>query len=104
MEQIVKLLNERNETQKNLALALKVTPQAINNYIKKKTEPDIKTLIKIADHFGVSLDYLCERQWNNQVGYIPDNKKELVRLLIELDEKNTIKVMGYINGLLDNDK
>ena len=72
----------------------------LSNYEIGRTEPDIKTLIKIADYFNVSLDYLCDRQWNNQIGYIPEEKKEVVKILLQLNEINTIKLFGYASGLL----
>lgn len=100
MKQLEYLLKEQRKTQKSLALDLKITPQAINNYIKKKTEPDIKTLIKIADYFNVSLDYLCERPFNNGIGYVPEEKKEVVKLILQLNQINTIKALGYVSGLI----
>lgn len=52
---------QRNETQQDIANALKITRSAYANYENDIREPDIKTLIKIADYFMVSLDILCGR-------------------------------------------
>lgn len=59
----------------------------------------ITTLIKLADYFNVSLDYLCDRHWQNQVGYIPDDRKELVKQIIELETNDAKEVQAFINGL-----
>lgn len=70
-----------------------------NKYELEQVEPDVKTLIKIADYFDVSLDYLCDRHWQNQVGYIPDDRKELVKQIIELETNDAKEVQAFINGL-----
>ena len=87
-------------TQQELEKALGISQKTLSNYENEKTEPDITSLIKIADYFDVSLDYLCERQWNNQIGYIPEEKKEVVKLVLQLNDINTIKALGYISGLI----
>ena len=45
-------------TQKALADAIGVSQQSINKYENHSIEPDIETLIKIADFFGTSVDFL----------------------------------------------
>ena len=92
--------NLTNKTQEEVAKDLNLQKQTYQNYELAKREPDIKTLIKIADYFDVSLDYLCDRQWNNQIGYIPNEKKEVVKLILQLNQTNTIKVFGFVSGLL----
>lgn len=87
-------------TQKELSNKLNISVKNLSNYEVGRTEPDISTLIKLADYFNVSLDYLCDRQWNNQIGYIPDNKKEVIQLVLQLNEINTVKLFGYASGLL----
>mgnify|MGYP003420912115 CR=1 FL=1 len=89
-----------NLTQKQICNDLGISVKNLSNYEVGRSEPDIKTLIQFADYFNVSLDYLCGRQWNNQVGYIPDDKKEVVKIILQLNEINTIKLFGYASGLL----
>ena len=48
-------------SQKALADAIGVSQQSINKYENHNIEPDIQTLCKIADYFGVSVDYLVGR-------------------------------------------
>lgn len=52
------LLSIHNLTQKQLAAALDLTPSALGNYIQGSREPDFETLIRIADYFQVSTDFL----------------------------------------------
>lgn len=52
------LREERGLSQQKLAEMLNTTQQSIFKYERTKSEPDIATLIQIADIFGVSVDYL----------------------------------------------
>ena len=55
----LKLLREEaGVTQKQLAEAIGVSQQSINKYENHNIEPDIETMIRIADHFATSIDYL----------------------------------------------
>lgn len=47
--------------QKALAKALNVTTGTISNYENDVHSPDLETLVKIADYFDVSADYLLGR-------------------------------------------
>lgn len=58
------LRNERGISQRELAEIVMVSQQSINKYENHKVEPDIDTLIKIADYFNVSLDYLVGRDFS----------------------------------------
>ena len=48
-------------SQKKLADMMQVSQQSINKYENHNVEPDISTLILLADYFQVSLDYLLGR-------------------------------------------
>ena len=52
---------ERNMSQQRLAMELSMTQNTISRYENGVREPGIKELIRIADYFNVSLDYLLER-------------------------------------------
>lgn len=55
------LRQEKGISQQQLADVILVTQQSVNKYENHDVEPDIKTLIKIAEFFNVSLDYLVGR-------------------------------------------
>ena len=52
---------ERNMSQQRLAMELSMTQNTISRYENGEREPGIKELIRSADYFNVSLDYLLER-------------------------------------------
>lgn len=66
---LIKLRTEKGVYQKELALYLNVSVGTVSNYEKDKHFPDQRSLCKIADFFGVTTDYLLER---NNFRYNPD--------------------------------
>lgn len=52
------LRDEAGISQQALANAIGVSQQSVNKYENHKIEPDIDTLIRIADYFETSVDYL----------------------------------------------
>lgn len=56
-----KLRTAKGISQQQLADIILVSQQSINKYENHGVEPDIATLIRIADYFDVSLDYLTGR-------------------------------------------
>ena len=58
LENLRKLRTEAGVTQKLLADAISVSQQSINKYENHNIEPDIRTMILIADFFHTSVDYL----------------------------------------------
>ena len=55
-DSIKKLRKEKGMTQDELAEKLCVTRQAVSNWEQGKTQPDVDTLTKLAEIFGVSVE------------------------------------------------
>ncbi|MBQ7390005.1 MAG: helix-turn-helix transcriptional regulator [Clostridia bacterium] len=55
------LRKKRNISQLKLAIDLNMNQNTISRYENLEREADYSTLIKFADYFGVSLDYLLGR-------------------------------------------
>lgn len=60
-QRLVSLRKERKFSQNALALALGYSRGQIANYELGSREPDFSTLIRIAEYFDVSIDYLIGR-------------------------------------------
>lgn len=99
-----KVREEAKLTQKEVANILNTSDATYNRYELEKVKISVDDLIKLANHYNVSLDYLCNRPFNNNIGYIPESKKDAVRKMIELSDKNFDKVQGYISALSDSEK
>ena len=94
------LRKENKKTQETLSTFLKVAESTYRGYENGTSEPTIETLCKLADYYNVSLDYLCGRTWNNQIGYVPENKKDVIQIILQLNDINTVKALSYCSGLL----
>ncbi len=57
-EKIKELRLDKKLKQCDLAKALSVDQRTISNWENSRNEPDFKTLVKIANYFDVSTDYL----------------------------------------------
>ena len=60
-ERLRQLRNERNVSQVALAKEVGVSSRVYQDYESGKREAQMTTLIRMADFFGVSLDYLTGR-------------------------------------------
>ena len=64
MMRLRELRKQKNINQVNLAMDLETTQNTISRYETGEREADYATLIRIADYFNVSIDYLLERTDN----------------------------------------
>ena len=55
------LREDRDMKQSDLAVATGIDQRTISNYETGKTSPDAYALVKLADYFDVSIDYLVGR-------------------------------------------
>ena len=71
-------------SQQQLADVIGVSQQSVNKYENHSVEPDVETMIKIADCFSVSVDYLVGRTYENSVTknstmyYLSDEEKLVI--------------------------
>lgn len=57
-QNIAALRNQKGISQRQLAAELKISSGALGMYETEKREPDIKSMQKIADFFGVDITYI----------------------------------------------
>lgn len=102
MKNLAELRINSNLTQKELAKILNVTDKAYWSYESGRTEPNIDTLIKIADYFDVSLDYLCGRQNKNLIfaDSLTETQKKLVAIIKRLTPEQANFALGYFSEML----
>lgn len=63
------LREKRGISQLKLAMDLNMNQNSISRYETGAREADYKSLIKFADYFNVSIDYLLERTDNPKTNY-----------------------------------
>ena len=81
MIRLKELRQEKGLSQQKLADALNVLQTAIHNYENENYEPDIATLIRMAQYFNTSVDYL--------IGKIDYSGP------IQMSDKETAIIAGY---------
>lgn len=86
------LRNEFGISQQQLADVIGVSQQSVNKYENHSVEPDIDTMIKIADYFSVSVDYLIGR---TEIKTIPGN---FTKYDLTDEERNLIDKYRKINS------
>ena len=60
-EHLLQLRTERNLLQKDIAKAIGIATKTYQRYEYGEREPDLSTLIALADYYGLSLDELVCR-------------------------------------------
>lgn len=84
-ERIKLLRKEQSMTQDQLAEYINVSRSSVNGYENDNVEPSLSVLIKIADRFNVSLDYLLERtEEKYNINLLDADTKEFLLKVIEL--------------------
>lgn len=82
-ENLRKLIEERDMTQKELAKQLNIAPSTLGSYVQNAREPDFATLRLLADFFDVSIDYLLDHYEKKGSAH---RENELLRVFHSLTE------------------
>ena len=83
-ETLRNLMDERDLSQKQLAIELKITQSTLGGYVQDTREPDFETLKMFAKYFNVSTDYLL----NFQLGKVnTQNENEILRIVRSLSKE-----------------
>ena len=81
------LREEAGVTQKQLAETIGLSQQSINKYENHNIEPDIETLIRIANYFDTSVDYL--------IGHSTLRRKLEAVSAYDLNDEEGCMINGY---------
>lgn len=101
------LRQEKKISQQKLADALGLSQQSINHYENHKIEPDIGTLIKLADFFDTSIDYIVghteivRRIEPTAAYHLNETEADLITRFRSLSPKQRACVSQVIETLLD---
>ncbi|MGN0975922.1 MAG: helix-turn-helix domain-containing protein [Gemmiger sp.] len=85
MYRIRDLREDRDLRQKDVALAIGIDQQTLSNYETGRTRPDSEALIRLADFFDVSIDYLVGRTPSAQPCSNAGLVREIERIQGELE-------------------
>ena len=93
-------------SQSDLAKKINISQSNYSKYEKEIIEPNIETLIKLANFFQVSTDFLLEHKLHNtpagEFYQLTDKQKELIPLIKQLDDGLCARVSGFIEAKLND--
>lgn len=104
-KRLKELRKNRNLTQTGLANALNLSHGAIAMYETGKRQPDNETLTRIADYFGVSVDYLLGREIPTIPDYTPsEEEKQLLTMIMSMTEEEVDELSNFVDYILSKRK
>ena len=109
INRIFKLINSKGMSVNSFAVDCKINTMLFSHWKKGRQKPSIDALIKIADYFNVSIDYLVGREsakqtiQNTNINNQNDDLKQFIQLWEQMDEFQKASVMGYAQGLISKD-
>jgi len=104
---LVDLREAKDIQQKELAAAINIKPNNISKYEKGLSKPTIPTLIKLAEYFEVSVDYLLGLS-SIKNPYSADKftpkESEIIMKYRKLAPENKIRIDERIGTMIDGQK
>lgn len=91
------LRKKKGITQLGLSKTLRVAPSTVGMWEQGQREPDYEMLIKIADYFKVSIDYLLGR--DNEGRSLSEEQKALLLVFDSLNDEGQDTLMKVLNSL-----
>lgn len=91
MNRIRELRERKGLRQIDVAEATGIDQKTLSNYETGKTNPDSYALIRLADFFEVSIDYLVGRRDSA----IPDSEKTKIQKHLEIIRNNLTEIGKY---------
>ncbi|MFB0845881.1 helix-turn-helix domain-containing protein [Paenibacillus oleatilyticus] len=96
----IALLREKHAlTQEELSSKINISRASLSHYEKNRREPDYETVVKIADFFKVSIDYLLGRTEDPRVILEPE-----VRAFVDSLELSDEKIIDRFSLTVDGMK
>lgn len=90
-------------SQVDFAKELGFSQSSVAGWENGTREPNIKTLIEIANYFNVSVDYLIENSFmsenQKQLNSLSSTGRELLDIFSQLPHRDQSQVLGYVEYL-----
>lgn len=90
------LRKNQKQTQEQIAKMLNVAESTYRGYENNTSEPTIATLCKLADYYGVSLDYLCDHRSNNALDNLNAEDRQAIVDFLALPSTAKAFIRGEI--------
>lgn len=101
MKNLRKLREEEGLTQRQFAEKMQLAKTTIVFYEQGKISPSVDTMLKMADFFGVSVDYLLGHE-TAQIVHLDsytENQQKAIELMKKLNDDEMLILLGYLASL-----
>lgn len=106
MNNLKEIRENRNLTQVRVSIDIEVSQELISQYEIGKAKPNIENLIKLAEYFNCSTDYLLGlTNIPTKINYIDKSSIELSNIMQQyksLSKTNQEHLKSYLNHLVAN--
>lgn len=103
MENLKNIREKKNITQIKLSIDIEVSQELISQYELGKTKPTVENLLKLADYFNCSTDYLLQRtNIPNKIDTLNTKELEVANIVEQyksLSAENQKHLQSYLNHL-----
>jgi transcriptional regulator with XRE-family HTH domain len=101
IKNIITLLKEKGNSANSMLRELGLPISAVSEWKRGKSKPSTDSLIKIANYFNVTTDYLLGQESTSTVALqTPTLPQELTNKWGKLDEIQKEKTLSYMDGFI----
>lgn len=110
-ERISKKLDEMGLKQVDVCSSIRISKNAMSNYVSGKRIPETMVIYKLSKFFSVSIEWLLTGKENELNNYHSSENSSIIRdfnsnfellsIYHQLTEKEQGKVIGYIEAMID---
>lgn len=103
INRILDLMKKNNITAKQLTSDLEISNSSISDWKRGKGKPSSDAIVKMAEYFNVTTDYLLLGTTCNKTNNInlTENEQEILSLLHKFNKRNQIKFISKVEDLAD---
>ncbi|MGP1597821.1 helix-turn-helix domain-containing protein [Peptoanaerobacter stomatis] len=100
IERIFYLMEQQKIKSSELATFLGVNKSVVSTWKKRNTNPPSEMLVKICELLNVSINFLLTGEDAKKDNELNDEETYIITLYRQLNERNRIKLEGYIEAEL----
>ena len=94
------LREDHDIKQQQIADYLMCDQSLYSKYERNERELPLEYAAKLADYYGVSLDYLVGRDYSNEFGYLNEQEKAIITAYRKMNNDNKIRYFAEAQGIL----
>lgn len=97
---ILNLIDEHNDSPSKVLKDIGLNPNTIADWKKGKGRPSTDAIIKFAEYYHVTTDYLLLGKVSDEESSTSIIQKQLNSIFVQLDEGDQRECLGFAKGLL----